>query len=156
MTTPEPKSDKSFWTTLPGILTGIAGIITALAALVAALNAAGILTPAPPNTPTPPAIPSPAATTPTPSAVRTNTPSIQLTFTIEPNPARRGEEVQLNLSSAIEGATVYFNGKPLPKKVLANGRTYVVTVPGDATSGFFEIEWSGGRVTSSQRLNVLP
>lgn len=140
MTPPESKSDKSFWTTLPGILTGIAGIITAIAALIAALNAAGVLTPATP-------------TAPAPSVIRTITPSTQITFTIEPNPAKRGDEVQLNLSSAIEGATIYFNDKPLPKKTLANGKTFVITVPGDATSGYIEIVWSGGRMT--QKLNVL-
>ena len=43
---PEKKEEeKSFWKTLPGILTGIAAVLTALAGLVAALNTAGVFSP---------------------------------------------------------------------------------------------------------------
>ena|SRR3989304_10092498 len=48
--------EKSFWSTLPGILTGIAAIITAIAGLIIAFNSAGIITIPPVNpapTPTP-------------------------------------------------------------------------------------------------------
>jgi hypothetical protein len=65
---------KSFWTTLPGILTGIAAVIIAITGLVGALYAAGIIggstptsTPTPPATPTPTSVPIPAAT-PTPTS----------------------------------------------------------------------------------------
>lgn len=34
--------EKSFWTTLPGIITGIAGILTAITGLIVALNGAGL------------------------------------------------------------------------------------------------------------------
>jgi hypothetical protein len=54
---PEVTEKKSFWTTLPGILTGIAAVLTALGALIAALGSAGLLSR--PGT-TPPA-PPPAA-----------------------------------------------------------------------------------------------
>lgn len=45
--------EKSFWTTVPGILTGIAAIITAIGGLIIALNAAGIFTYTITPTPTP-------------------------------------------------------------------------------------------------------
>ena len=44
--------EKSFWSTLPGILTGIAAIITAIGGLIIALNVAGIIT-ITPETPAP-------------------------------------------------------------------------------------------------------
>jgi hypothetical protein len=37
----EPPEGKSFWTTLPGLLTGLAGIIGAIAALIAAFRGKG-------------------------------------------------------------------------------------------------------------------
>lgn len=52
--------EKSFWTTVPGILTGIAAIITAIGGLIIALNMGGIITPTPTLTPTP---------TPTPTSI---------------------------------------------------------------------------------------
>lgn len=36
-------NSKSFWTTLPGILTGIAGVIIAISGLIGGLYAGGIL-----------------------------------------------------------------------------------------------------------------
>jgi len=39
----EKDRDKSFWSTIPGILTGVAAIITAIGGLVAALYTAGII-----------------------------------------------------------------------------------------------------------------
>jgi hypothetical protein len=47
---------KSFWATIPGILTAIAGVLSGMAALIVALNAAGIIgfkTPENPNSPPP-------------------------------------------------------------------------------------------------------
>ncbi len=38
----EKKDDKSFWTTLPGILTGFAAVLTAVGGLITALYAAGV------------------------------------------------------------------------------------------------------------------
>lgn len=56
--------EKSFWSTVPGILTGIAAIISAIGGLVLALNAAGLIT-IPPLGPTP--TPTPLISTPTPT-----------------------------------------------------------------------------------------
>jgi hypothetical protein len=38
----EPEAPRTFWTTLPGLFTGMAAMLTALGALVAALGAAGL------------------------------------------------------------------------------------------------------------------
>lgn len=46
------KDKSTFWTTLPGILTGIAAIITAVGGLLVGLNSAGMLSPKPTATPT--------------------------------------------------------------------------------------------------------
>ncbi len=55
----KPRSGGSFWTTGPGILTGVAAIITAIGGLVAALHSAGLLgagtTPQPAGVVSPPA-----------------------------------------------------------------------------------------------------
>ena len=45
MPTKKSKDTKLFWTTLPGILTGIAGIIGAIGSLIIGLNSAGYLKP---------------------------------------------------------------------------------------------------------------
>lgn len=39
---------KSFWGTLPGILTAVAAVLTAAAGLIAALHGAGVFSPKPP------------------------------------------------------------------------------------------------------------
>jgi hypothetical protein len=93
----DKKGEKSFWATMPGILTGIAGVITAIATLITVLYAVGILgssstptpisqgqpadTPTLANTPVPPTetpVPPTGTATPTdipvpPSPTRTAT-----------------------------------------------------------------------------------
>ncbi len=51
MPTSKSKDRKMFWTTLPGILTGIAAVITAIGGLLVGLNSAGLLAPKPTETP---------------------------------------------------------------------------------------------------------
>lgn len=68
--------EKSFWSTAPGILTGIAAIISAITGLIVALNAAGIIT-----------VTSPSAPTPAPTSTLTIIPT--LTPTLTPNPTLR-------------------------------------------------------------------
>lgn len=64
--------EKSFWRTLPGILTGIAAVISAIGGLILALNAAGIID----NTPVTPT-PTPVATyNLTPTIIPTSTPTL--------------------------------------------------------------------------------
>jgi hypothetical protein len=61
----EPSEKKSFWTTLPGILTGIAAVLTALGALIAALGSAGLVSRPESTPPAPPPVveTAPAVTT---------------------------------------------------------------------------------------------
>jgi hypothetical protein len=73
---------------------------------------------------------------------------------VVPTQARRGNEVRLHIHPP-HPVAVFFNGRPLPKKVTAGGRVLVVTVPGDARSGTFEVAWRGRRYRSN-RLVVLP
>jgi hypothetical protein len=51
----ENRNQDSFWTTLPGILTGVAAVITAVGGLIGGLYAAGLIGDAPegPDDPTP-------------------------------------------------------------------------------------------------------
>jgi|GEM_PF-2638101 large repetitive protein len=81
-------------------------------------------------------------------------PQPELSFTVAPTAARRGSEVTLNLTPARLGTAVYYNGRLLPKKVLNNGRTMIVTIPGDARSGYFEVEYKGRRYRSPGRFIV--
>jgi hypothetical protein len=55
------KSERSWWQTLPGILTAIAGIITAITGLIVGLNQAGLFGPWPKGeeSPTPISVPTP-------------------------------------------------------------------------------------------------
>lgn len=94
--------EKSFWTTVPGILTGIAAIITAIGGLIIALNAAGIFTDT--NTPTP------TTSTPTP------TPTIG----------------SISISSSPSGASIYLDGSyqgitPMTIKSIEVG-SYTITL----------------------------
>jgi hypothetical protein len=85
----DEKKEKSFWSTLPGILTGIAAIITAIGGLLIGLSTAGLLK-APPtptvaaavtsDTPTatllpPSSTPTPVIIVVTPTPLPTNTPT---------------------------------------------------------------------------------
>lgn len=70
------KSQQSFWTTLPGILTGIAALLTAIGGLVAALSAAGVFAPQ--------VTPAPATPTLTASLTSTQIPTVPPTVTPTP------------------------------------------------------------------------
>ncbi|MCC6749227.1 MAG: IPT/TIG domain-containing protein [Deltaproteobacteria bacterium] len=78
----------------------------------------------------------------------------ELTFHFSPVEAAAGSDVTIRLSRAEPAATIWYNGRPLPKRVLHGGRTFVVTVPGDATSGYFELEVSGRKWRATQQLTV--
>ena len=47
MDDPAPRDTKSFWNTLPGLLTGIAGLVSAIAVLLTALYTTGVWHPTP-------------------------------------------------------------------------------------------------------------
>ena len=94
---PKPIQAKSFWSTLPGLLTGIGGLVAAIATLLTALVSAGVIgsakpspTPSPtvPSTFTATAAPSPSAPpAPAQSADATATPTVTpvpATATVQP------------------------------------------------------------------------
>ncbi|MCB9556110.1 MAG: IPT/TIG domain-containing protein [Deltaproteobacteria bacterium] len=81
-------------------------------------------------------------------------PAPELSFTIAPHRVQRGQEVTLFLTPARQFTRVYFNGRLLPKKSLEAGRRLVVTVPSDARSGYFEVEYRGRVYKANQRLHV--
>jgi hypothetical protein len=81
-------------------------------------------------------------------------PTPALSFTVAPATAKRGSEVTLTLTPAQQDVSVYLDGRLLPKRTLQGGRQIVVTVPGDAKSGFFEVEYNGERYRSPIRLRV--
>jgi hypothetical protein len=77
-----------------------------------------------------------------------------LTFTFSPTSGNPGSDVELYLSRAVEGVTVYYNDRVLPKRVLDGGSRLRVTIPGDASSGYFELQWDGQSVRASQQFVV--
>ena len=78
----------------------------------------------------------------------------ELEFTVAPTSARRGAEVTLTLDPPRQDATVLFDGRPLPTRVLQGGKLLVVTVPSDARTGHFEVEALGKRFRSKQPFKV--
>jgi hypothetical protein len=75
-------------------------------------------------------------------------------FTFAPPAGRRGSEVTLTLTPPRQDVMVYFDGRPLPKKVLARGRRIVITIPSDARTGYFELELKGRRYRANQVFRV--
>lgn len=81
-------------------------------------------------------------------------PAPLLAFTVTPLKARRGSEVTLTLTPPRMSVSVYLDGRPLPHKVLGGGKRLVVTVPSDAKSGYFEVEYKGRRYKAPEKLRV--
>lgn len=81
-------------------------------------------------------------------------PRPEVVFTVAPLRGRRGSEVTLTLDPPRQEAMVFFNDRPLPKKVLRGGKHLVVTIPGDAQSGFFELQVGDKRYRAEQKFIV--
>jgi hypothetical protein len=79
---------KSFWTSLPGILTGIAAVIVAITGIVAAYNHV---------TPSPPVSPSSSSPTPSPSPTPSQPPS----------PPQQQQQQQLGCGTQPPGAMLF-------------------------------------------------
>jgi hypothetical protein len=97
--------------------------------------------------------PPPPAWAPTPQPPPPPPPPLSFTFSPGSGPA--GSDVELYLSAA-EQVEVYYEGRVLPKRVSADGRTLTVTIPGNASSGYFELRWDGQSVRASQQFVVTP
>jgi hypothetical protein len=110
----------------------------------------------PPTEETPASTEAPTPTrTPTATSTPTKTPVPSLTFTFNPTSGPPGSDVELYLSAPVP-VTVYYNGQVLPKVVLAGGSTLRVTIPGNATSGYFELRYDGQSAHATQQFTVTP
>ena len=78
------------------------------------------------------------------------------TFTFSPRHARWGQLVEIPVPFPAEGATVYLNGIPLPKRMSQDGRTLTVTIPTASKSGYIEIEHGGTRVRAQEQIRITP
>jgi hypothetical protein len=85
-------------------------------------------------------------------AVDAEKPAIE--FEVSPAAGRRGAEVTITVKPAREEVTVFFDGRPLPKRVMQGGRIVVVTIPSDARSGYFELELDGKRYRAKKIFKV--
>ncbi|MGD8813552.1 MAG: hypothetical protein PVI78_03665 [Anaerolineales bacterium] len=93
--------------------------------------------------------------TPTRTSTSTRTPPPALSFTFSPTSGPAGSDVELYLSSPVP-VDVYYEGRVLPKVVLAGGSTLRVTIPGSASSGYFELRWDGQSVRATVQFTVTP
>lgn len=108
-------SDKSFWVTLPGILTGIAAIITAIGGILLALHAIGYfddsnniaqetptsVTPTPESTLTPTLEPTPE---PTPTQTQAE---INITYPLDSTDVQMKETVKGTATNIPEGRQIW-------------------------------------------------
>ncbi len=76
-------------------------------------------------------------------------PPVQLSVRATPNRVRRGNQVVLHVNPPKSDVSVYFMGRPLPKKTQAGGAILKVRVPSNASSGYFEVAWRGQRFRSN-------
>ncbi len=81
-------------------------------------------------------------------------PKPEIEFAVTPSSGARGSEVTITVTPPRDGITVFFDGRPLPKRVLQGGRVLVVTIPSDARSGHFELELDGQRYRAKQIFRV--
>lgn len=112
------EGDKSFWVTLPGILTGIAAIITAIGGILFTLHAIGYfdadnppqvtqtsVTPTPESTPTPTPEPTPEPT-PTPTLPSTQA-KINITYPLDSTDVQMQETVKGTATNIPEGQQLW-------------------------------------------------
>jgi PKD repeat protein len=76
-----------------------------------------------------------------------------LSFTFSPTSGPVATDVELSLSAAVQ-VTVYYDGQVLPKVVTDGGKTLRVTIPANASSGYFELRWDGQSVTASEQFTI--
>jgi len=91
--------------------------------------------------------------TPTNLRFTVDEPKPEIEFTFTPMSGKRGSEVTLIVTPPRQ-VMVFYDGRPLPKRVFQGGRRLVVTVPGDARTGFFELELEGRRYRAKRPFRV--
>jgi len=78
-----------------------------------------------------------------------------LEFAFSPRSAAPGEEVEIGLGfSPPGGVAVFYDGKALTTRPSSDGKVLAVTLPMDATSGYFEIEWQGRRYRAGEMMEI--
>lgn len=82
-------------------------------------------------------------------------PARELSFKVRARSARPGQDVVLTLNPPTARVRVYLAGRELPTRVIKRGRRIVVTVPGNARSGFIEVEYRGRRYRSARILRIV-
>jgi len=115
-----------------------------LLAALALLTFAACIPLYPPPPPPPPPPPGPGAP-PAPAA---------FTCELVPDHAARGQEIEIHLRPPREIVSIFYNGRPIPKIVKSGGAIFIVTVPGDAVSGAFEIQVEGKTIPCQPHLTV--
>ena len=106
--------------------------------------------------PPPPPPPPDAPPAPGPGSEATPAPApAGFSFRLSTTRARRGEDVSIFLPAPYS-VEVFFNGRPLPMRATDEGKTLIVTIPGDAVSGYVEVAFQGQRYRSEVALTVLP
>lgn len=135
------KKQKSFWGTLPGLITGFAALVTAIGGLITALYAAGLLNTLLPATATPTTIAEVPTLTATPTAARppvfepTDTPTAQIS-TATPTPKVKPMP-DLYISEFALDPTTPTRGLPVSVRVGVYNR-------GSSQAGAFDVEWWAG------------
>lgn len=81
-------------------------------------------------------------------------PRPEIVFDFNPKRGPRGSEVTLTIDPPQQDVLILFDERPLPKKTLQAGRQVVVTIPGDARDGFFEVEYNGRRYRAKEAFKV--
>jgi hypothetical protein len=85
---------------------------------------------------------------------RVDKPKPELEFSFAPRAGQRGSEATLFISPPRQNVRVFYNDRPLPIKILQGGRQIVVTIPGDARSGYFSVEYNNRSYKAKRRFRV--
>ena len=130
----KPAERKSFWSTLPGMLTAVGGVIAAAGALITALATAGVL-----SRPTPTIIPT---ATPMPAITATFTPAPAVPTVILPSPTMPPATQPAPTATALPGGILFEDDFSAPR----NG--WLTEIAPEAEKGYEAGEF---RITLYQR-----
>ncbi len=89
-----------------------------------------------------------------PMAFTVDEPKPELEFSFSPQKGRRGSEVTLTIDPPHQEIMIFFGERPLPKKTLQGGKRVVVTIPSDARTGHFEVDYNGRRYRAEKPFKV--
>ena len=81
--------------------------------------------------------------------------TVSLSFYFNPESGPAGSDVSLYLNQPAN-VTVYYDGKVMPKRVLGDGTTLIVTIPAGAKNAYFELKGDGIDLKSQKQFVVTP